>query len=43
MRYIKNWIIIMKDDDLTPKQWEEIYKLEDNIFYEKNFNYFTMF
>ena len=31
MRYIKNWIIIMKDDDLTPKQWEEIYKLEDNI------------
>ena len=21
----------MKDDDLTPKQWEEIYKLEDNI------------
>ena len=21
----------MKEDDLTPKQWEEIYKLEDNI------------
>ena len=31
MRYIKNWIIIMKDADLTPQQWEEIYKLEDNI------------
>ena len=31
MGYSRNWRIIMKDDDLTPKQWEEIYKLEDNI------------
>jgi hypothetical protein len=31
MGYSRNWRIIMKEDDLTPKQWEEIYKLEDNI------------
>ena len=31
MGHSRNWRIIMKEDDLTPKQWEEIYKLEDNI------------
>ena len=31
MGYSRNWRVIMKEDDLTPKQWEEIYKLEDNI------------